>query len=290
MWLYYCILSTMIWGFVAIAIKKCSNNEPKRIAITGMLFYHFIILMFGFITKPEILSKLTITDLIEMLPGIAIQSMGFYCSVSAIKYSKVAVATSIQKLQVIVTFLLGVIVLQENCTVLQFLLSTILVVLSIMIAKKKDNDKEKEDKKIRQKAILYSYGVVIFYGISDFMNKVYITKYQDSLYVMFNYAVIMLIGILTYCTVTKKWNYLDIRKINSKKYFILQCVLDVSSSIFDRLALMEGNVSVVSVISTSSIVITLLASRFILKEYINWKKYLMIIGMIVCVFALSLIA
>ncbi len=36
MWLYYCLLSTVIWGFVAIAIKKCSNNEPKR-----MLIYHF---------------------------------------------------------------------------------------------------------------------------------------------------------------------------------------------------------------------------------------------------------
>lgn len=54
MWLYYCLLSTVIWGFVAIAIKKCSNNEPKRIAIMGMLIYHYTInrfLLFNFSYK-----------------------------------------------------------------------------------------------------------------------------------------------------------------------------------------------------------------------------------------------
>ncbi len=287
MWLYYCILSTIIWGFVAIAIKKCSNNEPKRIAITGMLMYHSIILIFSIIMNPEILSKITIIDIIKMLPGIAIQSLGFYCSISAIKYSKVAVTTAIQKAQVIVTFALGVIVLQENCTILQFILSAILVILSIMVAKNKDNDKERVDKKIKQKAILYSYGVVIFYGISDFINKIYVTEYQDPLYVMFNYAVIIIMGILIYCILTKKWEYIDIRKINSKKYFILQLLLDVSSSIFDRFALIDGDVSVISVISTSSIVVTMLASRFILKEKISWKKYLMITGILICVFGLA---
>ena len=40
--------------------------------------------------------------------------------------------------------------------------------------------------------------------------------------------------------------------------------------------MLEGNISVISVINTSSIVITVLASRFILKEKITWKKYLMI--------------
>lgn len=287
MWLYYCILSTIIWGFVAIAIKKCSNNEPKRIAITGMLMYHSIILIFSIIMNPEILSKITIIDIIKMLPGIAIQSLGFYCSILAIKYSKVAIATAIQKAQVIVTFALGVIVLQENCTILQFILSAILVILSIMVAKNKDNDKERVDKKIKQKAILYSYGVVIFYGISDFINKIYVTEYQDPLYVMFNYAVIIIMGILIYCILTKKWEYIDIRKINSKKYFILQLLLDVSSSIFDRFALIDGDVSVISVISTSSIVVTMLASRFILKEKISWKKYLMITGILICVFGLA---
>lgn len=44
------------------------------------------------------------------------------------------------------------------------------------------------------------------------------------------------------------------------------------------LSVKYASVSTVSVITSSSIVITILASRFILKEKISWKKYLMIIG------------
>lgn len=289
MWLYYCLLSTVIWGFVAIAIKKCSNNEPKRIAIMGMLIYHCAMILVSLIINPQIIERLNFIDIIKMLPGIIIQSIGFYCSISAIKYGKVAITSSIQRTQVIVTFLLGILILKEQFTILQLIISGILVTLSIMIARDKKNDEEEINKKAKQKAIIYSWGVVLFYGISDFINKIYITEYQSPLYVMFNYAIIIVIGIFAYCLITKNWNYIDIKKINNKGYFVLQSVLDVSSSIFNRFALLDGNVSIVSVISTSSIIITILASRLILKEKISWKKYLMILGIFMCVLVLSCI-
>lgn len=290
MWLYWCLISTVISGFTSIAMKKCSNNKPKRIAIMGLLSYHSIMILVSLIASPEFITKLNIIDIITMLPGIVMQSIGFYCMISATKYGKVAITSSIQKAKVVVTFLLGIIILKENCTILQLIVSSILVVLSIMVAKNKDTKVKKEvNKKLEQKAIIYSYGFVVFNGISNFINKIYVAKYQSPLYVVFNYAVIIIIGIFAYCLVTKQWNYIDIRKVNSKRYFILQSLLDASSSIFDRFALLNGNVSVISIISTSSIVITILASRFILKEKISFKKYLMILGIFICVLILALI-
>ena len=289
MWLYYCLLSTVIWGFVAIAIKKCSNNEPKRIAIMGMLIYHCTMILISLITNPQIITNLNVIDMIKMSPGIIIQSIGFYCSISAIKYGKVTITSSIQRTQVIVTFLLGIFILKEKFTILQLIISGILVTLSIMIARDKKNDEEKINKKAKQKAIMYSWGVVLFYGISDFINKIYIAEYKSPLYVMFNYAVIIIIGIFAYCLITKNWSCIDIRKINKKGYFVLQSLLDVSSSIFNRFALLDGKVSIVSVISTSSIIITMIASRLILKEKISWEKYLMILGIFICVLVLSYI-
>lgn len=53
--------------------------------------------------------------------------------------------------------------------------------------------------------------------------------------------------------------------------------------------MLDGDISVISVIDTSSIVITVLASRFILKEKITWRKNLMILGIFICVFILALI-
>ena len=171
---------------------------------------------------------------------------------------------------------------------MQLIFSSILVILSILVAKGKNND-ENINKKMEQKAILYSYGFVLFNGISNFINKIYVTEFQNPLYVVFNYAVITIIGMAVYFLITKQWNYLDIRKINAKRFFILQSLLDVLSSIFDRIALLNGNVSVISVISTSSIAITIIASRLILKEKITLKKYLMILGIFICVLTLAII-
>lgn len=289
MWLYWCLLSTIISGFVAIALKKCSNNEPKRIVLMGLLSYHLIMIVVSLITNPEFITRINVIDMINMLPGILMQSMGFYCMFSATKYGKVAITSSITKARVVVTFLLGIIILKENCTLLQLLVSIILVVLSIMVAKNKNDIKSKIDKKLEQRAIMYSYGFVLFNGISSFFNKIYVTEYQDPMYVVFNYAVIIIIGLFIYCLLTRNWNYLDIRKINAKKFFLLQGLLDASSSIFDRFALLDGNVSIISVISTSSIIVTVLASRFILKEKVTLKKYLMILGIFICVLILALI-
>lgn len=289
MWLYWCLLSTIISGFTAIALKKCSNNEPKRIAIMGLLTYHSIMILVSIITHPEFITKLNIIDMLKMLPGILMQSIGFYCLIASIKYGKVSITTSIQKAKVVVTFLLGIIILKENCTILQMVISIILVVLSILVARDK-NKIEKIDRKLEKKAIMYSWGFVLFNGISNFINKIYVTEFQSPLYVVFNYAIIIMIGIFIYCLITKQWSYIDIRKINAKKFFILQSLLDASSSIFDRFALLDGNVSVISVISTSSIVVTILASRFILKEKVSWKKYLIILGIFMCVLALAFIS
>ncbi len=288
MWLYWCLLSTIISGFTAIALKKCSNNEPKRIAIMGLLTYHSIMILVSIVTHPEFITKLNIIDMIKMLPGILMQSIGFYCSIASIKYGKVSITTSIHKAKVVVTFLLGIIILRENCTILQFVISIILVVLSILVARNKNN-LHRIDRKLEKKAIMYSWGFVLFNGISNFINKIYVTEFQSPLYVIFNYAIIIMIGIFIYCLITKQWNYIDIRKINAKRFFILQSLLDASSSICDRFALLDGNVSVISVISTSSIVVTILASKFILKEKVSWKKYLMILGIFMCVLTLAFI-
>ncbi len=289
MWLYWCLLSTIIGGFTTVAMKKCSDNEPKRIALMGLLSYHLIMIVVSLVTNPDFITKLNIGDMINMFPGILIQSIGFYCTVSATKYGKVAITSSISKAKVAVTFLLGIIILKENCTLLQLFISAILVILSIMVSKNENDGKNKMDKKLEQRAIMYSYGFVLFNGISNFLNKIYVTEYQNPMYVVFNYAVIIIIGLFIYCLFTKSWNYLDIRKINAKKFFILQVILDATSSIFNRFALLDGNVSIISVITTGSIIVTILSSRFILKEKITYKKYIMIFGIFICVLVLSLI-
>ena len=140
MWLYWSLLSTIISGFTSIALKKCSNNDSKQIAIAGLLLYHLLMIIVSLIAYPKFLTQLNIIDFVKMLPGILLQSL-----------------------------------------------------------------------------------------------------------------------------------------------------LDVSSSIFNRFSLLDGNVSITSVINSSSIVITLIAARFILKEKLSWQKYIMIFGITICVFILAIL-
>lgn len=239
--------------------------------------------------NPQFIAKLKIEDMVKMVPGIILQSIGFAYFITSIKYGKVTITSAIQKAKVVVTFLLGVIILKENFTILQIIVSILLVVLTILVANNKNNREENTNKKAEQKAVLFSFGFIIFNGLSNFMNKIYVTKFQDPLYVVFNYAIIIIVGVLLYCIITKQWSYIDIRKINNKKYFILQAILDSSSSIFDRFSLLNGDLSVTTVISTSSNVITILASRWILKEKVERKKYIMIVGIFICVLLLAII-
>lgn len=288
MWLYYCLLSTVISGFTTIAMKKCSNNEQKRLAVMGVFLYHLIILISAVAIKPSLVFNLNIIDMIEMLPGIIMQTIGFVCAFFCLKHGKVAVTSPIKKCNTVVAFLLGILALKESFTIVQIIISLILFILSIMLGiqyKKLAT----ADKKAERKSILYAYGFALFNGCSSVLNKVYVAKFEDPSYVLINYAIIAIIGVIIYCIVTKQWSYIDIRKMNAKRYFLLQSLLDASSSILNRFSMLDGNVSVISVIQTSSIVITILASRFILNEKISWKKYLMILGIFICVVALALI-
>ena len=79
--------------------------------------------------------------------------------ISAIKHGKVAITSSISKANVVVTFLLGIIILKENFTLLQLFVSAVLVILSIMVAKNKTDTNNKIDKNLEKKVIMYSYGL-----------------------------------------------------------------------------------------------------------------------------------
>lgn len=288
MWIYWCLLSTIISGFTAVALKKCSKNDSKRMAIMGLFLYHLMMFVICLSIEPQFMFALNLVDMLEMFLGLMMQSIGFFCALACVKYGKVSITSPIKKCNTIVIFILGVVVLKEDFTIWQIIISMILFWLSIMIAKPKD-DGTVIDKKMEKTSILFAYGYVFCNGISKVLNKVYVTQFENPLYVVFNYAVMSIIGVLIYCGLTKNWESLDLRKINAKGYFMLQSLCDVTSSIFNRFAMLEGDVSVISVIETSSIVITLLASRLWLKEKISPQKYVMIMGVFVCVFMLAII-
>lgn len=285
MWLYLCLISTILSGFTSIAMKKCSKDSNSiTLSLLGILISDIVYIVIG-LCLTNVIQIFNIIDLLKIAPLTVIQMIGYICGILAIKYARVSIVAPIRKGNTVVTLLLGILILKDNLSYIQLIFSFILILLTILLAK---NGKEKSDK-TEIKGIIFAYGFVIFNGISSFLNKVYINIYQNPLIVVFYYALMGAIFIILYCLFTNKWKYLDIRKINFKGFFLLHSALDLGANLCSRFSLIDGQVSTVSVITSSSIIITTLASRFILKEKISWKKYLMIFGIFVCILMLAVI-
>lgn len=284
MWLYLSLISAILSGFTAIVMKKCSkDNLSIRLSLLGLLISNITYIIIGACTT-DVIENFSIYNLIKIAPLSIMQSIGYICAILSVKYASVSTVSPIRKGNTVVALLLGILILKDNFTIMQLIVSSILIILTILLAKSKENQVVLSE----NKGILYAFGFVIFNGISSVLNKVYINIFGDPLIVVFYYGIVIVIGVILYCLITNKWDYINIKKVNYKGLFLLHSALDLGANLCSRFSLVNGEVSIVSVITSSSIVITILASRFILKEKISWKKYLMIIGVFLCIILLAL--
>ncbi len=284
MWLYLSLLSAIFSGFSTIVMKKCSkDNFSLRLSLLGLLIGNVAYVLIGIIAT-NVIVDFDIVNLIKILPLSIIQTIGYVCAILSVKYASVSTVSPIRKGNTVVTLLLGILILKDTFTGMQLAVSVILIVLTILLAKSERSKSTQNE----NKGIFYAYGFVLFNGIAGFLNKIYIGKFGNPLIVTFYYGLAIIIGVILYCLLTKKWEYIDIKKINHKGLFLFHSVLDLGANLSSRFSLVNGQVSTVSVITSSSIVITILASRFILKEKISLKKYLMILGIFVCMLILAL--
>lgn len=284
MWLYLSLISAILSGFTAIVMKKCSkDNLSIRLSLLGLLISNITYIIIGACTTDAI-ENFSIYNLIKIAPLSIIQSIGYICAILSVKYASVSTVSPIRKGNTIVTLVLGILILKDTFTTMQLLVSGILILFTILLAKSQNTGVDISE----NKGIIYAYGFVLFNGISGFLNKVYINIFGTPLVVVFYYGLVTIIGVVLYCLITNKWDYINIKKVNHKRLFLLHSALDLGANLCSRFSLVSGQVSTVSVITSSSIVITILASRFILKEKISWKKYLMIIGVYLCIILLAL--
>lgn len=286
MWFNLCIISTVISGLSAVVMKKyTSNNNGRAVTIIGLLYYHAINLIISIVAYPEVIKAFNISNIIILLPLILSQSIGYFCAIMSVKYLNVSTSTSIHKAKSVITLILGIVILNEKVGVNQLIYALILILLTIIINKVDTNS---ENKPNSYKGIIYAYGFVIFNGISGFLNKIYVGLYSSPFIISFYFAIAIIIFVIIYCMTTRNWDEINIAKFVDKRYFITHSFMDTITTIIDRFSLVSGPVSIVYVITSSSILITVLGSRILLKEKISYKKYLILIGIFICILGLAL--
>lgn len=284
MWIFLCILSAITAGFASLIMKKCSEkNNAKSIALIGMFTSHILYIIVS-ITFTDVLKDFNINTLLYIAPLTLCQMIGYICGILSIKYASVSTVIPIRKCNTIVTMILGILILNESIPILKIIISLILIVLTIAIVKE---DKISNDNN-GKKGILFAWLFVLFNGTSSMLNKFYINLFVNPLIVTFYYSMFGIIILSIYCSITKSWQYFNIKKLN-KAYILFSYILfDFISNLSYRFCLMDGQVSLAQPIHSSSIIIAIIGSYFILNEKITKKKWIMIMGVIACVLLLSI--
>lgn len=284
MWIILCLLSAITSGFASIIMKKCSkNNNAKNIALIGLITSNILYIITSIIFT-DVLKDFNIQSFIKIAPLTITQMIGYICGIASVKYASVSTVIPIRKCNTIVTLILGILILNESIPILKLIISLILILFTILIVKE---DKIEEDKDSK-KGIIFAWLFVIFNGISSMLNKFYINLFVNPLVVTFYYSLCGISIVLIYCLLSGSWKNLNLKKISKLNLLFTYISFDFISNLTYRFCLMDGQVSIAQPIHSSSIIITIIGSYFILHEKISWKKWLMILGVIICVILLSI--
>lgn len=81
-----------------------------------------------------------------------------------------------------------------------------------------------------------------------------------------------------------------LKNTKQKKYLTFAALSDIICVLLVNYAMLDGDISIITILSASSIIISLILSRIILKEKITLSQYIMIILLVIAVLILSLIS
>ena len=284
MWIFLCLLSAITSGFASVIMKICSkNNNAKSIALIGLITSNLLYIITS-ILFTNVLSNFNIRNFFQIAPLTICQMIGYVCGILSVKYASVSTVIPIRKCNTIITLILGILILHESIPILKLIISIILIILTILIVKEDKISNDKDSKK----GILFAWLFVLFNGISSMLNKYYISIFINPLIVTFYYSLFGIFIVTMYCFCTNSWKYINIRKINKIYILFTYILFDFVSNLSFRFCLTDGQVSLAQPIHSSSIIITIIGSYFILHENISKNKWLMIIGVILCVLLLSI--
>lgn len=284
MWLFLCLISAITSGFASVIMKMCSkNNKAKSIALIGLVTSNVSYIIIS-ILFTDVLPSFNVDNLIKIAPLTICQMIGYICGILSVKYASVSTVIPIRKCNTIVTLILGILILHESIPILKLIISIILIILTILIVKE---DKIRNDKDSK-KGIAFAWLFVLFNGVASMLNKYYISIFINPLIMTFYYSLFGIIIVGIYCILTKSWKYFNINKIDKVYLLFSYIIFDLISNLSFRFCLIDGQVALAQPIHSSSIIITIIASYFLLHEKISNKKWLMILGVIICVILLSI--
>lgn len=291
MWFTFSLITALAWGGSDLFSKMGTNPKDK--------FSHWrMVIMVGFVMGIHAVGYMVIKqvdynpiNMLKYLPVSAMYILSMTLGYAGLRYIELSVSSPICNSSGAVTSLLCFFVLGQKMTGIQFVAIALIcvgIVLLSVFEKKKDHaerlkSNEKTDKKYRVGfvAILFPILYCIIDGLGSFGDAIvldeggYLSEIDANLSYEFTFLICAVLA-LFYITVIKK------QKFNPwKERTKGLAALCETGGQFTYVFAMADNAIVAAPMIASYSIFSVLLSRIILKEKLNWKQYC-VIGIVMC--------
>ena len=278
MWIIYAFGSAFFAGITAILAKIGIKNTDSNLAtairtIVILIFSWFMVFIVGSFNTISNLTTKTLMFLI--LSGLA-TGLSWLCYFKALQLGNVNKVTPIDKSSTILTMILAMIFLNEQVTWLKVISIILIGVGTYMMIEKKKDDKVAND----NKWLFFAIGSAVFASLTSILGKVGIEGVESNLGTAIRTIVVLVMAWIV-VFVTKKQT--EIKNIDKKswRFLIFSGLTTGLSWLCYYKALQDGQASIVVPIDKLSILITIVFSYFYLKEKLNKKSVIGLIGIVV---------
>lgn len=278
MWIIYAFGSAFFAGITAILAKIGIKNTDSNLAtairtIVILIFSWLMVFIVGSFNTISNLTTKTIVFLI--LSGLA-TGLSWLCYFKALQLGNVNKVTPIDKSSTILTMILAMIFLNEKITLLKILSIILIGGGTYLMIEKKDDNKIAND----NKWLFFAIGSAVFASLTSILGKVGIEGVESNLGTAIRTIVVLIMAWIV-VFVTKKQT--EIKNIDKKswKFLIFSGLTTGLSWLCYYKALQDGQASIVVPIDKLSILITIAFSYFYLKEKLNKKSIIGLIGIVI---------
>lgn len=283
MWLLFVFLNMVISGFLDIIEKKGSNNQPLYFWAQAVFLYGILNVVLGIIFMPSVLINFDFKTMFLNLPIAFLSTFGYYCTVMAFKYCSISKIAPILRSKIIVVLILSALFIDDRLTIVQLVLIFLLLIFNILLNKSNDSKKS-------IKGVLFAFGYMFANGIATFLNKIVLDLVPNPISVTFYNGLTTVLSIILILLIFRKTEFLNVKNFKNKNYVLLMEILEVISMFLLRYAIMDGNIVIITAMTSSSIIIAIILSKIIFKEKISVRKWLMIILIAILLIILSIIS
>ena len=278
MWILYAFASAFFAGITAILAKIGIKNTDSNLAtaIRTIVILAFSWLMVFIVGSYNTITELTTKTIIFLIFSGLATGFSWLCYFKALQLGNVNKVTPIDKSSTILTMILALIFLGEKITFLKTICIILIGIGTYLMIEKKDDNKQAKD----NKWLLYAFGAAIFASLTSILGKIGIEGIESNLGTAIRTIVVLIMAWIVVFVTKKQGQIKNIDK-RSWKFLLLSGLTTGMSWLCYYKALQTGEASIVVPIDKLSIVITIALSYFILKEKLNKKSLIGLIGIIV---------